>query len=225
MEPIQHSLSSTDTPDTDQGPQRVSRRLQAMGNPFCQKRFRPLDRRRGPKFSSSSSFPKSQHKGQYDATLLTETEFREQIEGGSLIETLCCLIPGSEECVIMDNTEVHARRGSIGKSHLQTMRIWVEERRQKDLEKAMKFWAKGGEMREKGWKILQHPIAAERILQGLQRIVDDEKIDLRNVTLTQETLQRLVANGQEDDDRAWLALDWKDVQRAHKTRLERIKGP
>ncbi|KAJ7264993.1 hypothetical protein B0H12DRAFT_1263556 [Mycena haematopus] len=155
--------------------------------------------------SACPPFSKSQHKGRCDATLLTETEFRERVEGGSLIETLCCLIPGSEECVLVHD-EAHPRRGLIAKNHLQTMRIWIEERGQKDREKAMKFWNKGGEMREKGWKILQHTIAAECILHGLQRVVDEEKIEPRDVHLTQETLQRLVASGRNDDDRAsWLA--------------------
>ncbi|KAJ7311582.1 hypothetical protein DFH08DRAFT_898094 [Mycena albidolilacea] len=165
------------------------------------------------------------HKGQYDATLLTESEFRARVEGGSLIETLCCLIPASEEgCVLVhDDDDEMQQRGLIGKGHLQKMRIWADERGQKDLEKATKFWAKGGETREKGWKILRHIIAAECILRGLQRIVDDDKIDLREVKLKQETLQRLVANGREDDDAAWLALSWEDVQVVHRERLEAIR--
>ncbi|KAJ6531193.1 hypothetical protein B0H19DRAFT_1273409 [Mycena capillaripes] len=171
---------------------------------------------------STSPFQKSQHKGQYDATLLTETEFREQVSGGSLIETLCCLIPNSEESVLV-NEEGHQRRELIGKSHLQSMRIWAEEREKKDWEKAMKFWAKGGEMREKGWKILQHTIAAECILQGLQSLVDENKLDLRDVLLTGEILQRFVATGRQATDRAWLGLNWEEVWEAHKRRIESIR--
>ncbi|KAJ6502034.1 hypothetical protein C8R45DRAFT_924498 [Mycena sanguinolenta] len=172
---------------------------------------------------STSVFPKSQHKGQYDATLLTETEFEAQVKSGSLIETVCCLIPESkEECVLVRDGE-HPRRALIGKGHLQTMRIWMDERGQKDREKAMKFWSKGGEMREKGWKILQHAIAAECILHGLQRAVDEENNELQDVKLTQETLRRLVAGGREDDDRAWPAMEWSDVAVAHGERLERIR--
>ncbi|KAF8205674.1 hypothetical protein K438DRAFT_1818233 [Mycena galopus ATCC 62051] len=172
--------------------------------------------------SSAHPFQKSQHKGQYDATLLTETQFRDQVEAGSLIETLCCLIPKSEKCVLAhdnaDNT-----RGLLGNDHLQTMRKWAEERGRRDREKAMKFWAKGGETREKGWKILRHAIATESVLHGLQNIVNEEKIDLRDVELTQEKLQRIVADGREDGDRAWLGLDWKDAKVALELRLERIR--
>jgi predicted nucleotidyltransferase len=172
--------------------------------------------------ANSPKFQTSQHKGQYDATLLTESEFHARVEEGSLIETLCCLIPASEEgCVLVhDDDDEMQQRGLIGKGHLQKMRIWADERGQKDLEKASKFWAKGGETREKGWKILRHIIAAECILRALQRIVDEDKIDLREVNLTQETLQRLVGNGREDDDAAWMALSWEDVQVVHRERLE-----
>ncbi|KAJ6490684.1 hypothetical protein C8R47DRAFT_1123254 [Mycena vitilis] len=173
--------------------------------------------------SSTTSFQKSQHKGQYDATLLTETEFRQQVNGGSVIETLCCLIPTSEECVLVDEGKPEQRRGLIGKNHLQTMRAWAEERARKDREKAMKFWAKGGAMREAGWKILQHVIATESILRGLEGIVDDDKIDLRDVSLTCRTVQGLVAAGREETDRAWLELEWEEVQEEHQQRMERIK--
>jgi hypothetical protein len=54
------------------------------------------------------------------------------------------------------------------------VQIWTEERGQKDFEKAVKFWAKGGEMREKVWKIFRHTLAAECILRGLQRISDEK---------------------------------------------------
>jgi hypothetical protein len=33
----------------------------------------------------------------------------------------------------------------------------------------------------------------------------------------------LVANGREDDDAAWLALSWEDVQVVHRERLEAIR--
>ncbi|KAJ7766761.1 hypothetical protein B0H16DRAFT_1686984 [Mycena metata] len=115
-----------------------------------------------PSSSAPPSFQKSQHKGQYDATVLTEAEFRAQVEAGSLIESLCCLLEPSEECVLM-HEESHQRRGLVG--NLQTMRDWADERAQKDREKAKKFWAKGGAMREKGWKILQHTIGAETSLR------------------------------------------------------------
>ncbi|KAJ7722763.1 hypothetical protein B0H14DRAFT_2642054 [Mycena olivaceomarginata] len=102
--------------------------------------------RKATSTSSSSSltpprippkFQRSQHKGQYDATLLTESEFHERVEEGSLIETLCCLIPASEEgCVLVhDDDDEMQQRGLIGKGHLQKMRIWADERGQKDLEK------------------------------------------------------------------------------------------
>jgi hypothetical protein len=172
--------------------------------------------------SSTSPFQKSQHKGQYDATLLTETEFREQVNRGSLIETLCCLIPDSEECVFM-NDAPNQRCGLIGKDHLQSIRIWVDERTKKDRDKASKFWAKGGEMREKGWKILQHTIAAESIFQGLKRIIDEDKIDLRDVSLTQETLRQFVATGRQEQDRAWLGLSWDDVLAAYEQRIDSVR--
>ncbi|KAF7363918.1 hypothetical protein MSAN_01049900 [Mycena sanguinolenta] len=171
---------------------------------------------------STSAFQKSQHKGRYDATLLTDTEFRAQVEKGSLIETICCLMPETEECVLLHDEE-HSRRALIGKGHFHTMRIWMDERRQRDREKAMKFWSKGSEVREKGWKILQHAITAECILRGLQRVVDEEDIEPQDVNLTQETLRQLVASGREDGDRAWLGMEWRDVQVAHEERLERIK--
>ncbi|KAJ7161480.1 hypothetical protein C8R43DRAFT_992991 [Mycena crocata] len=173
--------------------------------------------------SSSIQFQKSQHKGQYDATLLSETEFGERVKEGSLIEILCCLFPDSEECVFVDDGNRSLRRRLIEKDHLHTMRGWAEERGQKDRDKAMKFWAKGGEMRERGWKILQHMIAAECILGGLQKIVDEEGIALRDVKLSQEFLQQLVGTGRGDGDRAWLELDWVDVQEENRKRVESIK--
>ncbi|KAJ7172026.1 hypothetical protein C8R46DRAFT_1257722 [Mycena filopes] len=166
--------------------------------------------------ASTTSFQKSQHKGQYDATVLTEAEFRAQVQAGSLIETLCCLIPPAEEECVLVHEESRQRRALVG--NLQTMRSWGDERAQKDLEKARKFWAKGGEMREKGWKIVRHTIAAESILQGLQRIVDEEGVLLREVVLTQERLQRLGANGRHED-REWLGLEWEEVQEAQKKRI------
>ncbi|KAJ7137807.1 hypothetical protein C8R44DRAFT_766253 [Mycena epipterygia] len=170
--------------------------------------------------SSTEQFQKSQHKGQYDATLLSETSFREQVKAGSLIETISCLIPNSDECVLInDDTQ---RRGLNEGAHLQTMRIWAEERGRKDREKAMKFWAKGGEMREKGWKFLQHTIAAECVLQGLEKIVEEDGISLRDVHLTQATLQELVAIGRQDSDRAWLGLDWDEVQELHRQRITTV---
>ncbi|KAJ7461563.1 hypothetical protein FB451DRAFT_1268578 [Mycena latifolia] len=171
---------------------------------------------------TTAQFPKSQHKGRYDATIMTETSFREQVKSGSLIETLCCLIPSTDECVLLDGDD-HSRRRLIEKAHLQTMRIWAEERARKDREKAMKFWAKGGETREKGCKILKHIIAAECVLQGLQRIVEERKTDLRDVQLTQAMLQRLVAAGCQEGDRAWLALDWAGVQEVHTARMESLR--
>ncbi|KAK7038126.1 hypothetical protein R3P38DRAFT_537804 [Favolaschia claudopus] len=169
-----------------------------------------------------SSFPKSQHKGNYDATIITETEFRQQVESGSLIESLCCLFPGTEECVLAVDV-TRNRRALIGKDQLQKMRLWVDERTQKDREKAMKFWTKGSETRQKGWKILQHSIAAESILHGLHEIIEEEKVDLQDIALRQVTVQRLVTEGREDDDRDWLAKDWKDVDTEHRTRLQRLK--
>ncbi|KAJ6531620.1 hypothetical protein DFH09DRAFT_1182953 [Mycena vulgaris] len=170
---------------------------------------------------TTAPFQKSQHKGQCDATIITETSFHEQVKSGSLIETLCCLIPSSEECVLL-HADTQQRRGLIESAHLQTMRMCAEGRGQKDREKAMKFWAKGGEMREKGWKILQHIVAAECILQGLQKIIEEERIELRDVHLTQSILQRLIAIGRQDGDRAWLALDWAGVQEVHKQRIESL---
>jgi hypothetical protein len=154
--------------------------------------------------------------------LLTETEFREQVNKGSLIETLCCLIPDSEECVFL-NDATHQRRGLIGKDHLPSMRIWADERAQKDRDKASKFWAKGGEIREKGWKILQHAIAAESIFQGLKRIIDEDKIDLRDVSLTQGTLRQFIAAGRQAQDRAWLGLSWDDVLDAYEQRIDSVR--
>ncbi|KAJ7681746.1 hypothetical protein B0H17DRAFT_1075552 [Mycena rosella] len=170
--------------------------------------------------ASRAEFQKSQHKGNYDATIITETSFRDHVKSGSLIETLCCLIPVSEECVLVGGDDT--RRGLIEKAHLETMRIWADHRAEKDREKAMKFWAKGGEMRERGWKILQHMIAAECILLGLKTIAEEDSTDLRDFRLTQAMLQRLIAAGRQDGDRAWVALDWVDVEEAHAARIQSV---
>ncbi|KAJ7481153.1 hypothetical protein B0H11DRAFT_2024445, partial [Mycena galericulata] len=163
---------------------------------------------------------KSQHKNQYDATLLSETSFRRRVNEGSFIESICCLIPESEDCVLF--SDATPRRELIPKSHLQSIRTWSEERRKKDMEKAMKFWAKCGDAREKGWKILQYSIEAECILQGLEAIIDEDKIDLRDVFLDQQTLHQFVETGKRDGDRDWLGLDWAEVLEAHGERIKSV---
>ncbi|KAJ7633020.1 hypothetical protein FB45DRAFT_1058017 [Roridomyces roridus] len=166
---------------------------------------------------STKPFQKSQHRGHYDATILTESSFCEQVKEGALIECLCCLISEEEDGVrLLNDSSSQPCRSLVD---LDKMRRWVAERREKDMEKASKFWAKGGS-REKGWKILQHAISAESILRGLEKMVEGEKIG--DVVLTKEMVQRFVAGGQDEDDRAWLGWDWGEVREAH---AKRIQGP
>ncbi|KAJ7286353.1 hypothetical protein C8J57DRAFT_662263 [Mycena rebaudengoi] len=175
--------------------------------------------------TSAARWQKSQHKDQCDVTLLSESEFRQQVKEGSIIEALCCLIPDSEECVLM-NDGAPRRRELISKDQLGSLRAWVDERQRKDREKAMKFWAKGGaDMRQRALKILRHSISAECILLGLKIMVEEENIGLKDVILTQENLRRMVAMGiPKEGDTEWLDLDsWDALEAVYRERMQTVK--
>ncbi|KAJ7074050.1 hypothetical protein C8F01DRAFT_1099055 [Mycena amicta] len=174
--------------------------------------------------SSSTPFQKSQHKGNYDVTLLTESEFQRQIESGSIIETICCLLAESESSesnILHDSAPGQVSRARRALVSMQAMRTWVDDRALRDLEKAEKFWRKGGSTRENGWKILHHSIAAESIFGGLLELGGPDVQELR---LTKAKIHEWVARGRESSDGEWLGLEWVDVLAAYRGRMESVKA-
>ncbi|KAF7324583.1 hypothetical protein MKEN_00499600 [Mycena kentingensis (nom. inval.)] len=172
---------------------------------------------------SKAELLKSQHSGNYDVTLLYESEFREKVEEGSLIETICCLLDSDDGSIVYapEPNPHSARRQLIYATHLATLRSWADARALRDLEKAAKFWGKGGSARVNGWKILHHSLAAEAILRGLAEDIASCG-SLRDVRLTTERIQGMVAAGRRDEEQGWLGLDWEAVLGAYRKWLAEV---
>lgn len=158
--------------------------------------------------------PKSQHRNQYDITLLAENEFIGHVQQGSLIESVCCLMDDKEACVL---------RRAQACSHLvdvTAMETWVSKRHAVDREKAKKFWLKGKP--EEAYKILQHMITAEATIAGL-RVKGKHTSESHKFTLEMSDLQELVQKGKNEDDRAWMEFEWPEVEALHSIRLNNIR--
>ncbi|KAF5386989.1 hypothetical protein D9615_001963 [Tricholomella constricta] len=155
---------------------------------------------------------RSQHKGQYDITLLTKEEFAARVQGGSLIETVCCLLSGDEACVLQEGESMKRLVQDI-----HVLDAWVTSRHPVDHEKAKKFWLKG--KRKDGFKVLQHMITADSVLRGLRKKVQEGR-ELSSITLTVAELHDFVQGGRDESDWNWLGLEWGEVKEAHAVRLK-----
>ncbi|KAF7295567.1 hypothetical protein MIND_01096700 [Mycena indigotica] len=174
--------------------------------------------------SSHATLQKSQHKGNYDMTVVTETQFRAQVEAGSLIETVCCLLDPDSDTVLHPVPEKGAplnkeRRKLVS---LEAMRAWIDERARRDLEKAEKFWVKGSSSRENGWKILHHSLAAECIMGGLLSSTKTT-CALGDLVLTTLQLQEMVELGWQENDRQWLEMEWVNALEEYHIRMKLVK--
>ncbi|RDB24008.1 hypothetical protein Hypma_008632 [Hypsizygus marmoreus] len=162
----------------------------------------------------SSEVPKSQHKNQYDITLLTKDEFTRRLKSGSLIETVCCLVDGDEESVWRTG-------GSLKRlvPDIAVLEAWVAARQGADCDKAKKFWLKG----KKGdaFKILQHMIMAEYVVRALRGKAQDAGGRLNDVSLEVAELRAFVREGRDKSDRDWMDLEWAAVEALHTVRLQR----
>ncbi|KAG6845202.1 hypothetical protein H0H87_012529 [Tephrocybe sp. NHM501043] len=156
--------------------------------------------------------PKSQHKKQYDITLLTRSEFVARLMAGSFIETVCCLMGEEESCVL--------RRAQLMRHLVPDVSVvenWVAARYGDDLEKAKKFWQKG--KRKDAFKILQHMLMAESVIRGLRAKLIGTPGHLCSISLTMAELQAFVRQGSDESDWTWLGLEWDVVQALHNRRL------
>ncbi|KAF8061659.1 hypothetical protein FPV67DRAFT_1673277 [Lyophyllum atratum] len=165
--------------------------------------------------SLSSGVPKSQHKNQYDVTLLTNEEFVARMQGGHLIETVCCLLGVAEQCVL--------REGESMRHLVQEVPVineWIASRLLIDREKAKKFWAKG--KRKDAFKVLQHMIVAKYVVQGLNGKVKSTGGQLRSISLTMDELHGFVQRGTDESDWTWLNLGWEEVEELHTIRLQGV---
>lgn len=167
--------------------------------------------------SPSEGMPSSQHKDHYDVTVLTTMAFSQRVSEGSIIETVCCMIDPREECVWQAKEPM---RHLVKDVH--TVEGWVAARHLKDQAKAQKFWEK--ETQESGFKILQHMIMAECLVQTLKEKEAKTVGGLPKVILTLEELQEAVRRGRRSEDWEWLGLPWKDVEKAHSARLLSIRS-
>lgn len=153
---------------------------------------------------------KSQHKNQFDITLLTKADFAERVREGSLIETVCCLMNSNEDCVWREGQSMRHMVKGIG-----PLEAWIVARHAIDREKAKKFWSKG--VQGKAYKILQHMITAESVLRVLK---DKENGTLEGLSLSMEELHGAVQSGQNDSDKDWMSQTWAAVEIAHTKRLQ-----
>lgn len=151
---------------------------------------------------------RSQHNNRYDMTLITQEEFVARVRGGSLIETVCCLLGDEEECVL---------QGGEPMKHLvqdiPVIDAWIASRHLVDREKAKKFWGKGKQ--KEASKILQHMIMAESVVRGLNGLGGGTRKQLSSITLTMTDLHGFVESGRDESDWTWYGLDWEEVEKFH----------
>ncbi|UJR16628.1 hypothetical protein I4U23_003528 [Adineta vaga] len=142
----------------------------------------------------------SLHKAQYDVKLLDRQEFIQRANNGSIVEVLCALL--RKEDMLQ-----HAFNTDTLRIDQDTMRIWLEERRYKDFEKAEKFWHKGN--RQAGWKILRHILHAKALYDYLIFAIRENR-----VPIAIEDLQTIIRPATLLCDKGWMQLDWSNVHEA-----------
>lgn len=148
----------------------------------------------------SSAQLTSLHKSQYDISLLDRQEFAERVKEGSIIEVICALMCREDmiQCAFdTSNLQVDS----------EAVRMWLETRQGKDLQKAEKFWLKGN--RQSAWKILRHILHGQALYNHLAVALREKQINL-----TVNDVQTIVRSATLLCDKAWMQLDWTDAHTA-----------
>jgi len=138
------------------------------------------------------------HKCQYDVKLMDQQQFIEQVKEGSIIEVICYLLNKQEMIE-------HSFDFQSIEINLDKVNSWLNQRQNKDLEKAKKFWIKSN--RKSAWKILRHILHSRAIYNYLQQ----QNIHDQHFNLTIEQIQTILQPATLLCQQDWISLEWNQL--------------